>query len=49
MMGDGAALGSTVSAQKSDMVGTGGTGLAATAQAPRMEEEAKAKMHPLAL
>lgn len=44
-MDDGVALGSTVSDRELAKVGTGGRGLVATAQAPRMEE-AKARMHP---
>lgn len=45
MMDDGVAQGSTVSVRELAKVGTVGRGLAATAQAPRMEE-AKARMHP---
>lgn len=44
-MDDGVALGSTVSVRELAKAGTGGRGLVATAQAPRMEE-AKARMHP---
>lgn len=47
-MDDAVALGSTVSARESAKVGTGGRGLVATAQAPRMEE-AKARIHPYPL
>lgn len=44
-MADGVALVNTVSAQELAKEGTGGRGLGAIAQAPRMEE-AKAGIHP---
>lgn len=47
-MDDDVGLGNTVSVRELAKVGTGGRGLAATAQAPRMEE-AKTRMHPLPL